>query len=237
MPPDLKEMVSPFLGGGSFEVEMAKRGTRVYAYDVEPALVCFWRYQTTERFQLFEAVKALGEPTKTELCRWQGELPAMPDSIERAALYYIVNKASWMGMTLAGGVSNTRRASRRTKHDIHKFKAPKLTVECLDFREALVRHPRMFAYLDPPYIFEDKSAAKLYGVDGQLHHRFDHQGLFEAVKDRPRWIMSQADNASVRALYDGFEMIAPYWAYGAGAECRELLIFSRDLVPRPASIR
>jgi DNA adenine methylase len=232
MPRGLKAMVSPFLGGGSFEVAMARRGTRVHAYDAEPALVCFWHYQTTDPYGLFAAVKALGEPTNEQLHRWKKTLPEVPDSIDRAALYYLVNKSSWMGMTLAGGIHRTRRATRSMKHDIHRFCAPRLSVECLRFEDSLARHPDLFAYLDPPYIFENPSAAKLYGVAGELHQDFDHHGLFEAVKGRGQWIMSQADNDTARSLYSGFTMISPQWAYGGVAQCRELLIFSRDLEPR-----
>lgn len=232
MPRGLREMLAPFIGGGPFEIEMAKRGVRVHAYDAEPALVCFWRHQTTDPFRLFAEVKALGEPTKDDLKKWKKNLPEMTDSIERAAKYYLVNKASWMGMTLAGGLSTDRRATRRSMHDIHKFDAKKLSVEWMGFQESLARHPNMFAYLDPPYIFENEKAATLYGVRGKLHQDFDHQELFDIVKDRDQWIMSQADNPTARSLYSGFEMIAPKWSYGGGRECRELLIFSKDLAPR-----
>ena len=43
LPYDVTEIVSPFLGGGAFEVEMAERGVEVFAYDTDVCLVAYWR--------------------------------------------------------------------------------------------------------------------------------------------------------------------------------------------------
>lgn len=45
-PPNLTEMASPFLGGGSIELTLAKQGVKVWAYDLDADLINFWQ-QTT----------------------------------------------------------------------------------------------------------------------------------------------------------------------------------------------
>jgi DNA adenine methylase len=231
-PPRLTEMVSPFIGGGSIEIEMAKRRVRVHAYDAEPALACFWKYQLAEREALFADVKRRGQVHPHEWLAVQARLSTMVDSVERAALYYLINRSAFKGGTLSAGRSKTRWATRALMHDIRHFRAPKLSVECADFQVSLARHPDLFAYLDPPYLVQNQSTATCYGQNGELHQNFDHQGLFDLVKDRPRWIMSQSNSEKARALYAGFKLIEPKWAYGGDQECKELLIFSRDLEPR-----
>ena len=42
IPPDCGELCSPFLGGGSIELAVAERGTKVHAYDIFKPLVWFW---------------------------------------------------------------------------------------------------------------------------------------------------------------------------------------------------
>ena len=41
--PKSKKVCSPFFGGGSIEIDLAKRGFRVYGYDAFPPLVDFWQ--------------------------------------------------------------------------------------------------------------------------------------------------------------------------------------------------
>ena len=41
--PESKKVCSPFFGGGSIEIDLAKRGFRVYGYDAYPPLVNFWQ--------------------------------------------------------------------------------------------------------------------------------------------------------------------------------------------------
>ena len=41
--PESKKVCSPFFGGGSIEIDLAKRGFRVYGYDAFLPLVDFWQ--------------------------------------------------------------------------------------------------------------------------------------------------------------------------------------------------
>ena len=42
-PEDMKELCSPFLGGGSIELALASKGVQVYGYDAFEPLIWFWR--------------------------------------------------------------------------------------------------------------------------------------------------------------------------------------------------
>ena len=42
IPKNLKEIVSPFFGGGSLELKMAQNGIRVYGYDIFLPVVKYW---------------------------------------------------------------------------------------------------------------------------------------------------------------------------------------------------
>ena len=53
-PEDMKELCSPFLGGGSIELALASKGVKVHAYDIFEPLVCFWKH-------LIENPEALSE--------------------------------------------------------------------------------------------------------------------------------------------------------------------------------
>lgn len=43
LPSDLKELCSPFFGGGSLEVYLAAQGVKVYGFDIFYPLVNFWQ--------------------------------------------------------------------------------------------------------------------------------------------------------------------------------------------------
>ena len=43
-------------------------------------------------------------------------------------------------------------------------------------------------FLDPPYYLEKKS--KLYGNNGDMHEDFNHNELYNCLKDRKNWIMT-----------------------------------------------
>ena len=236
-PPDLTEMVSPFFGGGGLEIEMAKRGVRVHGYDRDEGVTCFWTYVQRDPVRLHAEIRKLWPLGREQFHDLRRQLIEIPNSLQRAAYYYAVNKSSFMGQTYTGSFigENYEFFHRRKLHAIRTFKLSKLTVERCDYRVGLESHPGLFAYLDPPYLMDFKGPG-YYGPGGLLHSQFDHQALRDFVADRPRWIMSNCDNEMVRDLYAGFEMVVPVWAYGmgSGAPSRELLIFSKDLRPRGA---
>jgi DNA adenine methylase len=151
---------------------------------------------------------------------------SLPDKISRAAAYFVLNRSSFSGSTLSGGMSpHHPRFTRNSIERIRSFYNPNLSVNQGDFRASLEMHPDVFAYLDPPYLIRNT----LYGRKGNAHKNFDHEGLAEILKKRSDWILSYNDCPAIRKMYAGFSMLHPKWKYGMSADknSREVLIFSK----------
>ena len=66
LPKDVKRVVSPFIGGGSVEIAMAKElGLEVIGYDVFDLLVNYWQQQTINGEELYKRLSTM-PPTKEE---------------------------------------------------------------------------------------------------------------------------------------------------------------------------
>jgi DNA adenine methylase len=228
------ELVSPFIGGGNVEIACAQLGAQVHGSDAFRQLVNFWTQLERSPVALAKAVQkyltANVNDNDRDFKELQKLIPQMPDGIEQAAAFYVVNKLSIYGMGLSGNRSPDARISWNGVNRIAEFSSPGLSVQCRDYRDALRAHPSAFAYLDPPYEFLGDKRNCFYGIDGDGHRGFDHDALFREVEHRPNWMMSYNADEHVLARYAGFPMAFPKWAYGmtASRESNEVLIFSKD---------
>ena len=241
IPSNCKELCAPFLGGGSIELAVASRGTRVYGYDAFRPIVWFWKAllenpevlaKTSDSFRRLSAYnhkgileKKKGLP-KDSFIQFRDEIKkelnkSNPQfSYDLAAKVYAINRSSFSGATLSGGFSERASYARFTDSSIDRiteFSQPNLTVECLDFKDSINKHPNAFMYLDPPYMLSDKQREKLYGRSGDTHSDFDHEGLFELLKDRKNWVMSYGgESKNILQMYKDFDIIdlSGEWAYG-----------------------
>lgn len=57
LPSGTTEVVSPFIGGGSFELAITGKGIRVHGYDAFPPLVNFWQKLLTRPNDLLEPMQ------------------------------------------------------------------------------------------------------------------------------------------------------------------------------------
>ena len=227
IPADTKEICSPFLGGGSVELMCANNGMRVYGYDKFKPLVHFWNCLIKKPDELAQLVagwwstgtNGLSEEfeerkeyhkLKTEL------LSPKPSQLERAALFYVINRTSFSGSALSGGVTaGNPRFTESSVQRILEFKdankTKNITVECLDFRESIEKNKQKLMYLDPPYWLE----SKLYGKKGDLNFQEkDHLALFEILTKTKKWVLSYNDSKKVREVYHDYRIIPLEWAYG-----------------------
>ena len=98
------ELVSPFLGGGNLEVACAQQGARVFGSDIFAPLVCFWEHLLNDPHQLADAVQkyltANVNDNGDAFKQLQGFIPKMPNGLERAAAFYVVNRLSYLGLTV-----------------------------------------------------------------------------------------------------------------------------------------
>lgn len=228
--PKIETLVSPFFGGGSIEISQLEKGVTVKGYDVFEPLVTFWKYLISDPVQLHQMVSDLHPMSKEDFVRYRKANPSMA-GLEQAAVFYALNRCSFSGSTLSGGMSKGHaRFNQSNMETLLRFNGEGLSVEVMDYRESLARHSKEFLYLDPPYLLK-KKANKLYGVAGSTHRDFNHDDLFELLKDRPNWIMSYNSGSEILKRYADFPMAFPKWNYAMSKDkaSREVLILSKDL--------
>lgn len=227
-PKNLKTLVSPFFGGGSIELYCAAMGVKVNGYDNFEPLANFWKTLFFNPDELANEVEKHHPLSKEAFYELQEKQKSLPEGIEKAAIFYVLNRASFSGITLSGGMSpNHPRFTPASIDRLRTFQNPNVEVEQGDFRETIISHPNEFLYLDPPYLVENN----LYGENGNLHREFDHQFLFEMLKNRENWILSYNNTEEIQKMYQGFRQVNPYWKYGMPKDKspNETLIFSHDI--------
>lgn len=246
-PSDMKRMVSPFFGGGSVELEMVARGVEVYGYDLFEPLVCFYRGLREDAHAVATLASSYYPMDREKYFELRNNgYWKLEDDLERAAAFFVLNKASFGGLAFAsGGFSKCNRFTLDYCEKLKRWnKANTAPVELMSFEKSLVKHADDFAYVDPPYLLNGDGNARLYGVQTnqvqarqtpELHKDFDHQLLADILCSRGRWILSYNDVPEVRELYDGYEITTPRWTYSTmtgDMNSREVLVFSNDISPR-----
>ncbi len=226
IPLDLKRLCSPFMGGGSIEIALASSGVKVFAYDIFEPLTAFWQTLLQDPEGLAQRVEKYHALTKQEFYGLQRTILGTADKAARAAILFVLNRSSFSGTILSGGVSPGHpRFTASSVQRLRDFHTGNLTVEHADFTQSLKRHKKDFLYLDPPYA----NGQKLYGNKGDSHKDFDHIGLANILNKRGRWVLSYNDCSLVRELYKGCHISTAEWSYGMGNGKQ-----SNELIIRPA---
>ena len=236
LPQDTAEICSPFLGGGSFELYCASvRGLKVHAYDLFTPLVEFWQYLLEHPGALANRVESYLPVLAREDFYWlQKNQETLGSKLQRAAAFYVLNRSSFSGCTMSGGMSPghgrfTPSAVERIRDFPNRDISTLFSVKQGDFHHSLSRHPKAMVYADPPYLLESPT---LYGKKGDCHASFDHKGLRDILLQRGgRWLLSYNECQEVRDLYNGYVRRAPRWKYGMShnKDSREVLVLSPEL--------
>ena len=248
--PKNNKVCSPFFGGGSIEIHLAKLGYHVYGYDTFTPLVIFWKVLLRDPSSLANAVEKRLGVSKAEFISIQDGFRNRYEKLSKvrcASTFYLLNRTSYSGTTLSGGMAidndKTKRWERRNPRfnlasieRLRNFSVKNLTVSMRDFEESIGKHKDALVYADPPYYIGKK---KLYGNQGDMHFtQDDHERLARILKRRKRWILSYNDVPEVRELYRGFmrRKIKLNWSYGmSGVKSRkkkhsnEILVCSKDI--------
>lgn len=233
-PEGVREMCSPFFGGGSLEFACAADGVRVHGSDAFAPVVNFWRETLRDPVRLAEQVRQYHPLTRGRFLKLQRNYNELIAPLDQAAAFYALNRASFSNTTFSGGFSPGHKSfSLASIERLRNFTAAGVSVELLDFADAVAKHPGKFLYLDPPYAIQQMS--KLYGHGGDMHRGFDHQRLADILKghDGP-WLLSYNDCADVREWYAGREFIRVTWAYSMSKHKRpnEVLILGNYEAPK-----
>ena len=232
IPKDTKKMCSPFFGGGSFEISCAQNGIMVYGYDSFQPLVDFWQILLDNPDKLANSVEKYRPLKKAKFYELQKIQLEPKNKLERATLFFVLNRSSFSGSTLSGGMAsggkdNNPRFTKSSIERLRHFRLDNLSVEFRDFKKSIPRHKNMLLYLDPPYLIE----SKLYGRKGDLHKGFDHRGLAKILKNRNNWILSYNNSKEIHEIYSDYTISYPDWKYGMSNDktSREVLILSHDI--------
>jgi DNA adenine methylase len=242
-PEDIREVCSPFLGGGSIELALAEKGIQVYGYDIFEPLIWFWRALLHDPEGLAKEADALRKQDgyqygsrgliKEDFNRLKKELKNEKQySLQNAANFYALNRSSFSGATLSGGWSRRASFARFTDSSIDRiknFKESRLYVAAQDFKDSIPSHSKTFLYLDPPYLL-GKDKENLYGKSGDTHKGFDHSGLAIMLKERSNWILSYNNCPEILKLYKDYDILYPDWKYSMSSDksSKEVLIINKE---------
>ena len=241
-----KKIISPFMGGGSLEVNWASKGIEVIGYDLFDALVNFWDMLLNNKDELVKVLKTI-TPTLEEynrikeiLMRWENTQEMLKewktdhykrdevislDNITAAAYYYFNHNTSYGPGYLGWGSSVYMKEDKWNNmiKNIDKFNAPTLSVRQGSFENVLPNHMEDTLYLDPPYYLEkdgdNKMFAGVYPMKNiPIHHDgFNHELLRDLLlKHKGKFVLSYNNCETIREYYKDFEQVFPTWNYSMG---------------------
>ena len=143
--------------------------------------------------------------------------------VERAVYYYYNMTLSYGPMFLGWPSSNEIKPDKfqRRIEKMRKVDLSNLRVECLDFEEAILKHPDDFIFLDPPYYMDgdSKMFKGMYpNCNFAYHHDgFKHEHLCELLKNhRGGFFITYNDCSDIREWYKEYKQIFPSWQYTYG---------------------
>lgn len=214
--PGRQTLLSPFLGGGSFELACASKGMRVHANDLFVPLYTFWRVLQLDPRGLHVAVLQRLPMSKEMFTQYRQSKLDFRDPQEIAVAYFLVNRCSFSGATFCGGFSaeaaekrcNTSAVDRLLEVDLRNVVLS--NQDAIQFLQSHPETPNTVVYADPPYYI----TSYVYGKDGDMHETFDHAGFAKALKGRTDWILSYNDCPYIRDLYSGCRIFSESWSYG-----------------------
>ncbi len=228
--PKTKYIVSPFFGGGSFELFCASKGIKVFGNDGFEPVSNFWVTLRYNSHDLAETCRLLRPATKADFYRFRKLILTETDNVLKAAYYFAINRSSFNGSTFCGGFSEEAAKGRFTESSIERITRLDMSnvmpIYNDDFEVFMKRYEpqdNLTVFLDPPYYIENY----LYGRDGDMHRQFDHERLREILKTRSDWLLCYNDCEYIRKLYEGCRFQKVSWSYGMNTskQSNEMLIF------------
>ena len=227
IPKGVSKVVSPFFGGGSVEIALAKEvGMEVIGYDVFDLLTNYWDIQFTKTEQLVQKLKefnpsreGFSQVKEVLKAHWKNE-KKIRGNINLAAHYYFNHNTSY-GPHFLGSPSSVYLDDKRYNkllEKVSKLSLSNIKVSCESFLTSIPRHSDDFLYCDPPYYLDgdSKTFIGLYPHRNfPIHHKgFKHEELRDMLMGhKGGFILSYNDCSTIREWYKDCEMIAPKWQY------------------------
>lgn len=234
LPDKLDRVVSPFLGGASVEIALAKElGVEVVGYDIFDLLINYWKNQINNPDKLYQALRKLKNTKKgyqdvKNILKdiWNkkdGLLRNGFSSLELATYYYFSHNLSY-GPGFLGWMSSNYLDDKKYDSMLKKvknFKVSNFHVYVESFEKTIPAHNKDFLYLDPPY-YLDGNSKMFKGIypmrNFPIHHNgFNHKLLFDLLKKhKGGFILSYNDCDWVRETYKDYKIIDIAWQYTMG---------------------
>lgn len=214
--PDSNKLISPFVGGGSFELFMREKGYKVYANDLFTPLITFWKVLQEEPVALALSVEKELLVDKEKFMKMRQEILELDDEMKIATYYFIINRCSFSGATFCGGFSKEAALNRCNKSSIEKVRTTDISgidfynLDYAFFLQQVKQDDKTVIYCDPPYYIKNY----IYGRDGDLHKAFDHAEFAKVIKSKKNWILSYNDCPYIRELYKDCRIFEESWSYG-----------------------
>ena len=228
-------MISPFMGGGSFEFySQNKYGMKLIVNDKFTPLYNFWNQVKINKRVLCEELRKITSVSKDEFAEYRNTIMNLNhDEMQQAIQYFIINRCSFSGSTLSGGFSEEASKKRFTPSSIDRIESLDFTnieihnKDFYDFICGCTITEKTLLFLDPPYYLEKNS--KLYGNNGDMHEGFDHGLLFDVIQSKPKWILSYNNCEYIRNMYRDYTIIDVDWKYGMNTtkKSSEIIILSK----------
>ncbi|MFH1004647.1 MAG: DNA adenine methylase [Bacteroidota bacterium] len=230
LPNNLSRIISPFFGGGSFEIACAKElSVEVIGFDIFDLLVNYWQHQFSQPEEMYKYLKKYN-PTKEgfvevkEILKehWK-KTKLIKNKLELAALYYFNHNTSYGPGFLSwpSSVYMDKKKYFSMIEKSRKLKLKNISVHCDTFENTFEKYPNDFFYCDPPYFLNGNS--KMFrGIYPQrnfpIHHNnFAHEKLKDLLlSHKGNFILSYNDCSQIREWYNCFEIINVSWQYTMG---------------------
>jgi len=203
--PSTKFIISPFLGGGSFEFFLANQGYTVYASDHNCNLVNFYNCLRKDPSKLASCVSQLFPMTRTKFKKILDILRQIRTinklDYRLASLFFALNKTSFNGIGRNISQEKMDRFNLHRDRLLEKIKTfqfpPTLHIIYTDYKSLLKKFPQAFAFVDPPYFVN----VTHYGLKGG-QETFNHSELADILHRRnSKWMLTYNDVSQVRSLY------------------------------------
>jgi DNA adenine methylase len=241
LPFQVNRIISPFIGGGSLEVQWSSLGIDVIGYDIFWHLTNFWHQLLNNKEELIHELSLL-EPNKEYykeikellLC-WDKTQKLFKNyktdhykrksinltAVKGAAYYYYNFQLSYGPMFLGWFSSNyNQRKYDKILERMNKFNVPFLDVFNDTFENVIPNHQNDVLYLDPPYFLgKDKDNKMFKGIypnaNFDIHHTgFNHKLLRNLLYNhKSSFILSYNNCSTIREWYKDFELYYPEWNY------------------------
>jgi len=240
MPPDLKVLVSPFIGSGSVELKAASKGVRVYGYDNYNSLVRHWNLMLARAGEVMRTanqifpMKAdiLRDLVKSERIHCMEPFPkGFPKEKEVlwAAIVTCMQLQGYNGLYMNSIYFRDRDDPWVKKRSIYtdkhgedfwnNWKNDNISVEVSDWKDTLKKHANDYLFCDPPYVGCEHYYGQ-YTTRKTKYQRegFNHEEFADALaRHKNGWLLTyQKDKTGfIKSLYKDFDIIETKWLQGS----------------------